>query len=180
MTTVEMQSVPHPGLWLAQELTEFLPIFPHLTDDFIHRQNHFHHSNLLLVDIRINVILNFLIYDMVYSKSQRDSGQRTCKSRVAVSYGFSSKTGSFGLSAAENNNDILGAVLFGQFLDPLLIFKIHCACASSDETLGSAEYHFGTGSLDTFFNGRTWDAVAITEYYDFLVFKHGSDLKNRN
>ena len=46
------------------------------------------------------------------------------------------------IGTSEDDYEVVFAVLFCQIFDPRLVFKIHCACACSNEALGCGKYHF--------------------------------------
>ena len=105
----------------------------HFVHDIVNVKNHFHHANLLIVNGGIKLRLDFRLAHVVNPESQLDSCQRTGVSRVTIGDRLSSQAGSFALRCAQQNDDVLGAILFGEFLDPLLILQIHCTGGRSDE-----------------------------------------------
>ena len=84
---------------------------------------------------------------------------------------LSSKTGSFSLSSPQENDDVLRAVLLGKFLDPLLIFQIHCTGGRSDEAFGRGKYNLCSGALRTGLNGLTGDTVPVADNDYLLAFQ---------
>ena len=73
------------------------------------------------------------------------------------------------LRSAQQNNDVLGAILLSELLDSLLIFQIHCTSGGSDEALRRGKDDLGAGGLGAGLDGHTGDAVAVTDDDDLLT-----------
>ena len=78
--------------------------------------------------------------------------------------------------AAEENDNVLSAILIREIKNSLLIFQIHCTCGCSDEALRRREDDLCASSLCTFFDGRAGNAVSVADDDNFLTIKnaHGS------
>lgn len=158
---------PFTGVSLI--LAELLADAAHFAGDVVDVQNHFHHADLLIIDSFIKLCLDFFFTNVINLESQRDSGQRTCVGGVTGGDRFSSEAGSLTFSGAQQNNDVLGTILFGEFLNTLLVFQIHCTSGRSDEALRRGENNFGTGRLSTRCDSGAGDAVTVTDDDDFLA-----------
>jgi hypothetical protein len=108
---------------------------------------------------------------MIYTKSQRDSRQWACKSRVAVCYGFRGEAGSLSLGGADYYNNVFRAVIISRRLYPLLIFQVHSSCCRSDKAFARREDNFKTGFLEAFLNSGSGYAVSVANDNYFLVIK---------
>ena len=150
-------------------LAELLADRAHFAGDIVDVQNHLHHADLLVIDSFIEFCLDFFFTNVINLESQRDSSQRTGKSGVTSSDRLSSEAGSLTLRCAQQNNDVLCAILFGEVLNTLLVFQIHCTSGSSDEALRRGENNFGTGRLGAGCNSGAGDTVTVTDDDDFLT-----------
>ena len=148
---------------------ELLADRAHFAGDIVDIQNHFHHADLLVIDSFIKLCLDFFFTNVINLESQRDSSQRTGKSGVTIGNRLSSEAGSLTLRCAQQNNDVLCAILFGEFLNTLLVFQIHCTCGRSDEALRRGENNFGAGRLSTRCDSGAGDAVTVTDDDDLLA-----------
>ena len=154
---------------LAQILAELLADAAHFVGDIVNVQNHLHHTDLIVIDVSVELFLHFSFAHMINLESQRDSSQRTGERGVTIGDRLSSEAGSLTFRCAQQNNDVLCAILFGEFLNTLLVFQIHCTCGRSDEALRRGENNFGAGRLSTRCDSGAGDAVTVTDDDDFLA-----------
>ena len=150
-------------------LAELLADRAHFAGDIVDIQNHLHHADLLVIDSFIKLCLDFFFTNVINLESQRDSSQRTCIGGVTIGDRLSSEAGSLTFSGAQQNDNVLGTVLFGEFLNTLLVFQIQCTSGRSDEALRRGENNFGTGRLSTRCDSGAGDAVTVTDDDDFLA-----------
>src|SRR5699024_12682601 len=102
--------------------------------DFVNIKNHFHHADLLIVYRFIKLFFQFWFTNVICRESKLDPCQWTCECRVTSSNCFSCKTSSFTFSSTKYYYQVFWSEFICEFFNPLLILKIHCACARSDET----------------------------------------------
>ena len=119
----------------ASELAVLFANAGHFADDIVNIQNHLHHTDLILINVRIKFFLHFRFAHMENLESQRDPCQWTGVGRVTISDRLSSETGSLTFRSAQQNHNVLSAILLGELLNTLLIFQIQCTSGRSDETL---------------------------------------------
>ena len=102
-------------------------------------------------------------------ESQRDSCQWAGEGRVTCGDRLSSEAGSFTLSSAQKNDNVLCAILIGKLQNTLLIFQIHCTCGSSNEALCRGKDNLCTGSNGTCLDRRAGNTVAVTDGNDLFA-----------
>ena len=140
----------------------------HLVDNVVNVENHFHHTDLFLVDRFVKLCLYLRLANMKYRESQRDPCQRTGKSRVTGGDRLSCETGRLTLSCTQKNDNVLRAILIGEVQNTLLVFQIHCTCGSSNEALCRGKDNLGTGSDGTGLNGGAGNTVAVADSNDLF------------
>ena len=153
---------------LSQVLAELRADTAHLIDDVVNIEDHFHHTDLFLVDCFVKLCLYLRLANMKYRESQRDPCQRTGEGRVTSGDRLSCETGRLTLSGTQKNDNVLRAILIGEVQNTLLIFQIHCTCGSSNEALCRGKDNLGTGSDGAGLNGGAGNAVAVTDRNDLF------------
>ena len=164
------------ALILAEILAELVANARHFASDIINVKYHLHHADLIVINGFVKLCLDGFFANMINRESQRDSCQRTCESGVTSCDCLSGQTRGFTLCCAEENDNVLSAILIREIKNSLLIFQIHCTCGCSDEALRRREDDLCASSLCTFFDGRAGNAVSVADDDNFLTIKnaHGS------
>jgi len=138
-------------------------------DDVIDVENHLHHAYLIFVDIFVELFLHLRFAHVVASESQLDSRQWTSERGVSSLDRLSGQTGGFAFCSTHDNDNVLGAELLCEFLNPPLVLQVHGASCRSDEALSRGEHDFAASGLDASRNCLAGYAIAVANYDNFLA-----------
>jgi hypothetical protein len=77
------------------------------------------------------------------------------------------------IRSAENNNEIVSAVLISNLFDTFLTFQVKGACCRSNKTLGLNQHRFRSSAFHTRGNGRSLDAISFSDnHHTFSLELH--------
>ena len=122
--------------------------------DLVHVQDDFHQLQVLLIARLINLGFDLRLNNVVHGQAQGDPRQRPGPSGVPVRHGFSIEFRTIGIGSAEDDDEVLLAVLFSDLLDTLLTLQVKGTGRSSDKALCLHEDRLGARALKALRNGR--------------------------
>ncbi len=109
---------------------------------------------MLLVARLINLGFDLRLNDVVHGQAQGDPRQRPGPGRVPVRHGLSIEFRTVGIGSAEDDDEVLLAVLFRDLLDTLLTLQVKGTGRGSDKALCLHEERFGARALEALRNSR--------------------------
>jgi hypothetical protein len=122
--------------------------------DLVHVQDDFHQLQVLLIARLINLGFDLRLNNVVHGQAQGDPRQRPGPSRVPVRHGLSIEFLTVGIGSAEDDDEVLLAVLFGDLLDTLLTLQVKGTGRGSDKALCLHEERLGARAPKALRNSR--------------------------
>lgn len=122
--------------------------------DLVHVQDDFHQLQVLLIARLINLGFDLRLNNVVHGQAQGDPRQRPGPRRVPVRHGLSIEFRTIGIGSAEDDDEVLLAVLLRDLLDTLLTLQVKGTGRSSDKALCLHEERLGACALKALRNSR--------------------------